>query len=807
MYGPGYTEWVALALLSRTAVSSTRECELLTKALERRARGCKGSYESREKVQMDASIRDFALRSRDFDPGPEDSPRRASPLSQLYDVIATLKREWRFPVIGTLVGATLGLTYVALAPTLYKSSSRIIIDTAMGRYLQSSKIVDEPGLDDAQIGSQIYVISSESNILPVVKSLDLTHDPEFVGSPNEKHEGLTGILNRIYRFLGWDEIPLPTGEDNDRLEQRAADAVFQNLTVYREDVPNVINITFSSRDPNRAAQIANALADQYISSALQSKLNSTRVVSQWLQDRMAELKSQTAEAEIAVQNYKTANNIVSTGKGILNSEQLSDLNAQLANARIAVAEAKARLDGASKIAGEKRNEGSAARNPSGISLNNADILKLRSEYRDVSSRAAELESSLGAGHAAVIRLKKKLDELRAAIRDQEQLIADSYANEYQRAKARESELSSAVAQLMEIEGSNSKARIKLRDLESSAETSRALYNTFLQKYREINTLQEQGLPIENARIMTKAVPSPTKSYKKSIAVLGGSVLLGLALGIGGALGKEWSADVFRNPRSIEDATDIHCSMLPLVTRVKNIKGSSQFSLEEYVLDAPFSRFSENLRTVKTAIFASKSVNGGRVVGIISSLPKEGKTTVAANLGALMVASSGARTLLIDTDMHLRQLSARLAPQAQYGLIEALVDPSRLDKLVHRKNRSGLDVLPCVLPSRVPNAADLLGSPKMERLLTAARGTYDCIILEVAPIMSVADVKLIEKFVDVFVFVIEWGQTKRTVVSEALNEAGVIRNRIVDVVLNKADPVALKSIEAYKGNRFQHYYQE
>ncbi len=108
--------------------------------------------------------------------------------------------------------------------------------------------------------------------------------------------------------------------------------------------------------------------------------------------------------------------------------------------------------------------------------------------------------------------------------------------------------------------------------------------------------------------------------------------------------------------------------------------------------------------------------------------------------------------------------------------------------------------------RAQNPAELLGSPEMSQLLTAARSSYDYIIIEIAPIMSVVDLKTIERFIDAFVFVVEWGQTKRGLVVDALAEADVIRDRVVGMVLNKADPVALRQMESYKGDKFRHYYQ-
>lgn len=725
-------------------------------------------------------------------------------------VLGTLRRKWRYPAVGGTIGLALAVCYLALTPTLYKSSARILLDLSVDRYLKSNKIVDEPIFDDTQIGSQIYILSSESVILPVVRSMNLTHDSEFVGSPKVDRsrivDRISNMINALKQFIGWDDNAHATVDPEAIAEQRAVESFFERLSVYREDVPNVINVTFSSEDPNKAAKIANAISDSYISNVLEAKLKSTKLVSQWLQDRMMELKTQASEADRALQDYKIAHNLVDTGKGLLSSEQLSDLNAKLANARIAVAEAKSRVDGINTEGKRGATATDALTNgaKAGVTLNNSDIVKLRSEYRDVAAKATELEGSLGRGHAAVIKLHKKMDDLRASIRDQEQLIADSYANEYQMAKARESELAAAVAQLVGEAGTSSQAQVTVRELESSSDALRALYNTFLQKYKEINTVQNESIPVESARIITRAAPPLHKSSKKGAAVVVGSTMLGLLLGAGAAVSREWAAGVFRTPKEVEHATGIRCDVLPMVTAGR---GRTASLVEEFVLEAPYARFTESLRNVKALIDDAQLAHGVKVIGVVSSVPKEGKTTVASNLAALMVASSGARTLLIDSDVHLRLLSARLAPDARVGLIEALLDPSRLDVLVSKRQRSGVDFLPCVLPTCLPNAAELLGSPRMGDLLAAARRAYDYIVIEIAPIMSVVDIKKIERYIDRFVLVVEWGQTKRSVVLEALSETQNIRERVLGIALNKADPVALLSMEAYKGNKFRDYYQD
>ena len=147
------------------------------------------------------------------------------------------------------------------------------------------------------------------------------------------------LMNIVKQYIGWNDDSHVTINRDTVLEQTAVEAFFKHLTVYREDVATVINITFESEDPNKAASIANAMADTYIATTSEAKLNSNKIVSRYVQNRLMELKLQAEDADRALQNYRIAH------KDLPNSEQFAALNTQLTNARIAVAEAKARLDG------------------------------------------------------------------------------------------------------------------------------------------------------------------------------------------------------------------------------------------------------------------------------------------------------------------------------------------------------------------------------------------------------------------------------------------------------------------------------
>jgi succinoglycan biosynthesis transport protein ExoP len=719
----------------------------------------------------------------------------ASPATTTADILLILRRGWYLPLLGCLIGLAAATAYVLVAPQLYKSSARILIDKSVNRFLQANKILEVPTFDDAETGSQVYILSSESIILPIVRSMDLAHDPEFVGASSGTPS---------------------SSEREAALERTAVETFLKRLNVTREDVADVITVTFSSEDSKKAARIVNAIVDSYIENTSDAKRKSARIASQLLEERLTELKQSVMSANKALQDFRMSHNVVNKGAG-LSTEQISGLTTQLTNAKMQVAATKAQLDHIQEanrcLLSTEAPTGSfrtcAVNEAASGTLfpDNQVIAGLRSKYLELSTKANELASRVGPHHFAVIQLRKEMDEARAAIRDEEKRTAGSYVTAYQVAQTQNDELAAMVARLSEEARTESEAQIPMRELESTAESLLVLYRKVVEQFGQ---LSKQPLDsVQDASIITRGAPPLHKSSNKSLAVLVGGVVGGLLFGAGGAVAREFAAGVFRTPDQVKQATGIYCVSVPSVKANRKPVASQRAStnsdfLGEFVLDAPHSRFTESFRNIKALVDDARRTDGGKVIGIVSPVANDGKSTIGTNLAAVMAAS--ARTLVIDGDLHKRNLTAKLEPDAREGLIEALDDPSRLAALVTKRPRSGFDLLPCVLSKRILNAADLLGSPQMERLLIAARVSYDCIIVECPPIMSVVDVKMIERLIDRFVFVIGWGQTTRRVTQEALDECDITRERILCVVLNKVDPSALRSIEAYKGPQLLEYYQ-
>ena len=497
---------------------------------------------------------DFALQSDSLFSSSE------GPGVCIPNILGTLRRRRWYPVVGCLIGLTLAVAYIVLATPLYTSTATIFIDTRMNQNLQTQKIVEDTPVDTSLVDSQVQILSSESIVLPVIKSLNLSHDSEFVGPPDAIGAQILWqiktLIKSIKQSLGLDDNTI---DPEYILERTAVNTFLKRLNPKREDLTYVIDVPFASEDPIKSARIANAVADAYIAANLEATYTSTKAASHWLQERLSELRVQATDADRALQNYKSTNNIVDTGRGLLDQQQLSDLNTQLITARTETAEAKARLDRIRQISGDGIPNATVT-----DALNNSVITKLRAQYLDTAARAADLTTRVGSQkHVAVVRLHEQMDELRKSIQGEEQRIADAYASDYEIAKARENSLTNSMYQLVGEAGTSSQAQVTMRDLESSADTYRNLYNSFLQKFQE--AIQTQTIPITDTRVITRATPPLDKSSPKIVLALAGGIVLGLFMGAGAAVAQEMMGDVFRTSYEVEQAIGLRClGILPIV---------------------------------------------------------------------------------------------------------------------------------------------------------------------------------------------------------------------------------------------------
>lgn len=726
----------------------------------------------------------------------------ASPSEDLSNYINIVRRQ--FPTILLVIACVvaLGLVYLFTATPRFSATARMVIDTKKVQLFQTQSLGDiavDPGMTE----TQVEILKSENISLAVIKDLRLTDDAEFVGSGG----GLIGaVLSFATGLFSSDE---PSSEFE--LQRRALGRFEKQRNIKRVGLTYVMDIEFTSISPDKSAQIANAIADAYIVDQLEAKYQSTKRASVWLQDRIKELRTQATAAQRAVVGFKEKNNIVDTGGRLMGEQQLAEVNSQLIMQRAATAEAKARLDRINDIMQQDIPDASVA-----DALKNDTIIKLRGQYVDLAARAAEWANRYGPNHLAVVRLRSQMLEIRRNITDELSRIQQAYKSDYDIALTRERSIRNSLDNVVSENQMTNQAQVQLRELESSAQTYQAMYENFLQAYMQAT--QQQSFPITEARLISPATRPLGKSQPKTVIVLGVTLAGGLMLSLGIAMFRELSDKVFRTSRQVEDLLRTHClAVLPAVKQPlgkadsndEGGRGEATRALRRtdrmlsYVVEAPFSRFTESIRSLKVAVDLNGVLKENKVIGITSTLPNEGKSTVSANFAEL-IAHAGGRVLLIDLDLRNPSLSRTLAPDAR-GLIDVISGKMALADAIWTDRATGLAFLPGGAAPKMLHTNEIVASSAMKKLFDHLRTVYDYIVVDLPPLAPVVDVRATTQIIDSYIYVIEWGRTKIDVVDHNLGGAGAVYDSLLGVVLNKADTAVLGRYEGYHGNYYYNKY--
>lgn len=729
------------------------------------------------------------------------SDARFVPQLDALGLLRIVYRQWPTILTGVAICFVFAILYLFLAQPKYSASFLIYIDPRQAQTLGKQEISMSGPPDPGIIESQVEILKSESVALTAVRLLE---ERAKAGGGASEDEG-PGLVQRIVSALSFGaSSPPPTREE---IQHAAAEALLLRLKVKRIGLTYVIEASYSARSPEAAAAGAQAIADAYVESEMSAKFQATQKATNWMQERIRELRDQASIADRKLLQYKAQHNIVETGHGLMNEQQLADVNSQLGVARAATAEAKARLERLNALSRGDIVNGSVS-----DALRSDIITRLRAQYLDYENKQAELITKYGRAHGAVQNLEKQKEQIKRTIEAELDRIGESARSEYEIALARERGTQENLDKLVAQQARSGESQVQLRDLESSAQTYRSIYDTFFQQFEV--AVKQQSFPVSDARVVTAPFPPDKPNWPKAIIVLPLGVFAGAFLGFFFALVREFLGNNFRLGDDVINYAGFDClGILPNLALETNKKrtalgrpgqlgGSNAFV--RHSVNAPFSRFTETLRNVKVTIDSNKEQGGAVVVGIVSSVPKEGKTTFSANM-ALMTAKMGTRTLLIDGDLHNPSLTRTLAPQAQIGSVEVLQGAVPLAGALLRDEESGLEFLPSIVRVRESNIVALLNSAAMVQLLDQARQNYDYIYIDLPPVVPVVDAKAFAHRVDQFVFVIEWGVTTRDVVRDALEGADILRQKVIGGVLNKADPAELKRFEAYKGRYYGSYY--
>ena len=732
-----------------------------------------------------------------YTPPHESEPGSAN--TPLLQVRHFLSRQWRLIAIVTGLVMIAGVALIALMPARYTAQADMIIDTKRLTFTQSELTTDNRSIDDAAVESEIETTKSEKVALSVIQHLHLNEDPEFVGAG-------AGLKQRLLKLLGISSGPEPQQSDQDIMRRTLA-AVTGNLRVTRLGRSYIEQIAYTSLDRDKAAKIANAFADAYIEDQMQARFEATHRASIWLEQRIGELRKQASDAYKAVQDFKSQNGIIIGVDGKLASEvELDQLGIALAKARADTSQARAKLDRITHMI-DQRSQNESLNIPDPVvtdALGSPVITKLRQQFLDDQNKESEWSARYGTDHQAARNLRAEMAALRRAIWDEVSRIAESYKSELQIAKTQEESIDKRMYEVFQQSAKTRESQVRLRELETGANTYRNIYETFLSRFSL--SVHQQSFPSTEARIVTPASPPAKPSSPKVGLMLALAGICGLGLGVMSAFAREQMNRKIHSRVQLESALKTTClAVLPALPERKSFgKSQPERAFQQISEVAPFSATAEALRYIKVAIDLHPA--GGKVVGIVSALPGEGKTTVAAGFAAFL-AKSGSSTLLIDADLRNPSMTKTLGYPNQPGLLDMVANKSAFEDLVITDSKYNFDFLPASTRIKPSNSSDILNSAAMRQMLKTVKSNYDYVLIDLPPILPVVDVKAVAHLFDAFVLVVEWGSTSLDEVVKAVATSPILSERLLGAVLNKADEAVMRRFEGYSDRRYSYYTNE
>lgn len=434
---------------------------------------------------------------------------------QLINVVEILGRLWlgRWVICSVVVVfIAAAILYISLTPVTYKSNATILIDPRQERVTDANAVLSGFGSDSAAVASQVEVIRSRSLLLQVFTALSLEKDPEFAKR---------GLSSKIKSMVTGTQQPISV---NSRF-----DAFRKKLAVNRQGLTYVIELAFSSQQPQKAAQILNAVTERYIQSQVSEKLDANNTVTRQLEPRIERLQKGLAAAETAVEEFKTRHDMLTlTDGGSLLQVQLSQLSGQLAVAQQAAREAVSQFNQAASI-GLNAEALAQAR----VLLTSTSMDQLRIRYQQSKIRLSSLKAVYGPRHPSLSVANGEMAQTKLLVAEEGKRIIQQLAAARDIAQINVDSTQSELAKLRVQSDISNGSDVELRQLERQAAASRQVLETFLRRSRE--TGEMDGLQVSNARVISVAVAPSKAVWPRPSLIYLLAALLGLALGSAVAL--------------------------------------------------------------------------------------------------------------------------------------------------------------------------------------------------------------------------------------------------------------------------------
>jgi polysaccharide biosynthesis transport protein len=684
------------------------------------------------------------------------------------------------------------------AVRMYQAHARVLIEdarsTAVPGLTLENQYYEDP---EPYYQTQYKILQGRDLARKVVRNLKLHTVGEFNGSEVPRDTMMSMVRSGLRRALafargGSATPPAANTPQADETPDESAlvDAFIGRVSINPVRGTRLVDVGFTSTDPQFAARAANALADEYVSQNLALKLQGTQNMLEWLDKELVNQQRKVQETEAALADYRERQNALSLDdKQNIVVQRLNKLNDDVMLAKTKKARAE--------VAYSQIRQASPAELATAPAIvQNQAVAQAKATLQNAQRERAERSERYGDKHPEMQKAVAAVQEAQRQYELEVARAAQSIKSDYDTAVLEEQtlthNLNAAKADAQDL----SKKSVDYNLMEREANSNRQVYEALLQREKELRVSSNSRA--NNVRIADLAeVPkAPVGSGTGRAWPLG--LALGLVLGIAVPFGLDYINDAVKTPEDVSKQLK-----MPYLGLVPSVAGSDRLLLA--AAGVPHD-FGEAFRSLRTSIVAHYEQSGAKLIVFTSAQPLEGKTTTAVNT-AVALALGGARVLIIDADMRRPGLHHPLRLRNESGLSQVLGGQARVRDVLQRTvDRNLLAITAGALP---PNPSELLASERMQSLMVnLQQGPFDWIIIDTPPVLAVTDAVTLTPRVSGVVFVVGAEMTRRRLAERALETILQTHPKQIGVVLNRVDFARNKYYYSrYYGYHHKNYYAQ
>jgi capsular exopolysaccharide synthesis family protein len=702
---------------------------------------------------------------------------------------AVNRNKWR---IAALVAAITLLTvqYAFSLKPIYRATAVILIEQTRQRVVSTDELFAAiSGSSRDYFLTQSEILKSRDLAEKLVKRMKLVQHPGF-NPPAPPPPWYSSLLPEGLVTRKAAEKP-----NLEMREQGLIDEIAGGISVQPVRNTQLVRLTFESQDPELAASVPNMLASVYITADLEARTESTRRAMSFLTEQSANLKTKLGLAEQALQEYREREKIIDAKNVSMSgaSRQLEDLTTSLVEARRKRADAETLQ---AQVSAAVQSKSAEAVETLPVVQRHPQVQKYKEAEAEAERKLNEASKRYGPEHARMLSATVELKAAQEALRRQINVVVQSVPKELEAARASESAIERALEKAKgDIQGFNRK-EFQLAALEREVQTSRQLYDLFLQRSKETNIGDMQSTI---ARVIDPAlVPgAPAGPNKRGVVMT--AAFFALLFAVAMALLLERLDNTVKTSHAVEQRLETAA-----VGVLQSAATESGAPLERLFLDDNQNAFCEAIRTIRSGVLLSGLDSPQKTVLLTSSVPEEGKTTVAANLAFAL--SQVKKTLLVDADMRRPKIGRILNPDAdQLGLSELVAGVAPMDKCIHAIPGSSLKLLPS---GKVPpNPLELLSSHSFAATVEKLKQEFEVIVFDSPPVQLVSDALVLAQVATAVLYVVKADATPYPLARQGLKRLRRANAPLLGVILNQLD---LDKADRYYGEYSGHgsrYYKK